>query len=66
MQNFENKLAETEKTLNNIRGIFEKNKVKQKIKDLEKTLLNENFWKDQNSAKSTIKQKKCLRNFIFL
>ena len=53
MQNFENKLISAEKSLSNIRGIFDKNNVESKLKDLEKELLKENFWKDKS-----LKQKK--------
>ena len=35
MQNFENKLNNLEKNLKNIRGIFDRNKVENKIKELE-------------------------------
>ena len=45
MQNFENRLAKTEKTLNNIRGIFDRNKVESKLEELNKTLQSENFGK---------------------
>ena len=52
MQNFENKLIKIlKRPLNNIRGIFEKNKIESKLKDIEKTLLNKNFWKDQKKVK---------------
>ena len=43
-------------------GIFDKEKVEAKLKELEKTLLLENFWKDKELAKKTIKQKKKLEN----
>ncbi len=39
-------------------GIFDKNNVKSKLEDLEKTLQKENFWKDKDLVKKTIKQKK--------
>ena len=58
MESFENKLAATEKTLENIRGIFDKNNVKSKLEDLEKTSQKENFWKDKDLVKKTIRQKK--------
>ena len=39
-------------------GIFDQQKVEAKLKDLEKTLAQENFWKDKNLVKKTVKQKK--------
>ena len=36
MQNFENKLNVVEKILENIRGIFDQNDVKKKLKEIEK------------------------------
>ena len=47
MENFEDKILKVEKTLSNIRGIFDKNKVESKLKELDKALLNENFWKNK-------------------
>ena len=63
MQNFESKLMIVEKTLNNIRGIFDKNKVELKLKEIEKSLLKENFWKDKNTVKKTVKLKKYMKVF---
>ena len=57
MENFENKLIKVEKTLENIRGIFEKNKIISKLKDLDKALTAENFWKDKNKVKKLLKKK---------
>ena len=39
-------------------GIFDKNNVKSKLEDLEKTSQKENFWKDKDLVKKTIRQKK--------
>ena len=36
MQNFENKLENVEKALNNIRGIFDKHKIEKKLEEIEK------------------------------
>ena len=58
MESFENKLIVVERTLENIRGIFDKEDIKKKLIELEKNLLKENFWKDKELAKKTIKQKK--------
>ena len=64
MQSFESKLAATEKSLNNIRGIFDKEDVETKLKELEKTLLQENFWKDKELVKKTVRQKKIFENIF--
>ena len=63
MENFESILSTTENSLNNIRGIFDKEKVEIKIKKLEEISQKENFWKDKNLVKNTIKQKKFLKIF---
>ena len=62
MQNFENKLAATEKSQQH-KGVSWKNS-KKKIKDLEK-LTKRKFLERSNSAKSTIKQKNVWGNFIW-
>ncbi|MDC1212173.1 peptide chain release factor 2 [Pelagibacteraceae bacterium] len=64
MQNFENKIAIFEKTLNNIRGYLDKQDIKTKLKDLEKTLLKKNFWKDKGLVKKTVKQKKIFEDIL--
>ena len=58
MENFENKLLIVQKVLENIRGIFDKNKIELKLKDLEEINQKENFWKDKQLVKKTVKQKK--------
>ena len=45
-------------------GIFDKNRVEIKLDEIEKTLQNKNFWKDQDTAKKTIKQKKIFENIF--
>ena len=45
-------------------GIFEKNEVEQKLKKIEGDILKENFWKDKDHAKKTIKQKKIFENIL--
>ena len=47
-------------------GIFENEKIEDKIKDLEEISLKENFWKNKNLAKKTVKQKKLLRIYLIL
>ena len=45
-------------------GIFDKNNVKSKLEDLEKTLQKENFWKDKDLVKKTVKQKKIFEEIL--
>ena len=45
-------------------GIFEKNEVEIKLKKIEGIILKENFWKDKDHAKKTIKQKKIFENIL--
>ena len=47
MQSFETILIQTSKILENIRGIFEKNNIQQKLDKISKEINKENFWKDQ-------------------
>ena len=50
-------------------GIFEKNKIKDKIQTFNKKITQENFWKDKFSAQKILKEKnffeKILDNFQF-
>ena len=39
-------------------GIFENNNISQKLKEIENTILDQNFWKDKNKAKKIVKEKK--------
>ena len=57
MQNFENKLNSTEKLLKISGGIFDKFQVELKLKEIEITLQKDNFWKNKELAKKTIKKK---------
>ena len=45
-------------------GIFDKEDIEKKLKELEKNLLKENFWKDKELAKKTTKQKKNFEQII--
>ena len=45
-------------------GIFDKNQVELKLKNIEKELLKENFWKDKNLVKKIIKQKKTFEEIL--
>ena len=64
MESFENKLLKIENTLNNIRGIFDKNQVETRLADIENTLQQENFWKDKDTVKKTVKQKKIFEDIL--
>ena len=64
MQNFESILAASEKTLENIRGIFDKNKVNLKLKEIENTLQNEQFWKDKALVKKPLDKKKIFEEIL--
>ncbi|MDA8764437.1 peptide chain release factor 2 [Candidatus Pelagibacter bacterium] len=64
MYTFENRLEITKKTLNNIRGYLDKHDVEAKLEILEKTSLQENFWKDKDLVKKTIKQKKIFEDIL--
>ena len=50
-------------------GIFDKNKIKDKIKDFETKIIDQNFWKDKLTAQKILKEKKffedILKNFNF-
>ena len=63
MENFDTKLEVTEKSLNNIRGIFDKEKITTRIQELEKITLKENFWKDKELVKKRLNKKKFLKIF---
>ena len=45
-------------------GIFENNNIELKLKDIEKTLLSENFWKDKEKVKKTVKEKKIFEDIL--
>ena len=45
-------------------GIFEKNNIKNKIKDFDKKIVSENFWKDKITAQKILKEKKFFENII--
>ena len=45
-------------------GIFENNNIASKLKEIEKTLLSENFWKDKTKVKKTVKEKKIYENIL--
>jgi len=45
-------------------GIFDKNKIKEKIQTFDQKIAQENFWKDKISAQKILKEKKFLENII--
>ena len=45
-------------------GIFEKNKIIDKIRTFDKKIVQENFWKDKLSAQKILKEKKFLENIF--
>jgi peptide chain release factor 2 len=45
-------------------GIFEKNKIKEKINTFNKKIVQENFWKEKSSAQKILKEKKFLENIF--
>ena len=45
-------------------GIFEKNKIKEKINTFNKKIVKENFWKEKSSAQKILKEKKFLENIF--
>jgi len=45
-------------------GIFEKNRIKEKILTFNKKIVQENFWKEKSSAQKILKEKKFLENIF--
>ena len=45
-------------------GIFEKQKVNEKIKIFNEKIIQENFWKNKESAQKILKEKKFLENIF--
>ena len=45
-------------------GIFEENKIKDKIQTFNNKIVQENFWKEKLSAQKILKEKKFLENII--
>ena len=45
-------------------GIFEENKIKEKIQTFNKKIVQENFWKEKLSAQKILKEKKFLENIF--
>ena len=62
METFESKIILAEKSLNNIRGIFEKEKISSKLDAINLAISKEDFWKDKNKVKKILKEKKLFEN----
>ena len=45
-------------------GIFEENKIKEKIQTFNNKIVQENFWKDKLSAQKILKEKKFLEKIF--
>ena len=45
-------------------GNFENNNIALKLQEIEKTLLNQNFWKDKTKVKKTVKEKKIYEDIL--
>ena len=45
-------------------GIFDKNNIQTKLKELEEITLQENFWKNKKLVKKTVKQKKIFEDIL--
>ena len=45
-------------------GIFEKNKIKDKIQKFDKKIIHENFWKNKLNAQKILKEKKFFENIL--
>jgi len=45
-------------------GIFEKNKIEEKIKNFDKEITKDNFWKNKLTAQKILKEKKFLENIV--
>lgn len=51
MEDFDSQIILAEKSLSSIRGIFDRNKIKEKLENLNKEISKETFWKDNNKVK---------------
>ncbi len=45
-------------------GIFENNNIELKLKEIEKSLLDQNFWKNKTKVKKTVKEKKIYEDIL--
>ncbi|MEK9917886.1 MAG: peptide chain release factor 2 [Pelagibacteraceae bacterium] len=58
MEDFDSQIILAEKSLSSIRGYLDRNKIKEKLENLNKEISKETFWKDNNKVKKTLKEKK--------
>ena len=45
-------------------GIFDKNKIKEKIQTFDNKIIEKNFWKDKLSAQKILKEKNFFKNIF--
>ncbi|MDA9078247.1 peptide chain release factor 2 [Pelagibacteraceae bacterium] len=64
MENFDTIFNTVENSLKSIRGYLDHENVENKLKKLEQNSLKENFWKDKNLVKKTLKQKKIFEDIL--
>ena len=64
MNNFQKDIELSENSLLNIRGIFDDNKIKDRILFLNSEILKKDFWKDSNQSKKVVKEKNFLENIL--
>ncbi len=46
-------------------GIFDSNKIEQRVSELDSEILKKDFWKDGNKSKKAVKEKNFLESIIF-
>ena len=64
MKNIQILKKKSKKLTNELRSIFEKNKIYSKLDDLDKKMLGANFWQDKADSQKTIKEKKLFEDLI--
>ena len=56
-----NHKLEIEKLTKELRSIFEKNDIRQKLEKNNKKMLESNFWQDKSISQKIIKEKNCMK-----
>ena len=64
MKNIQILKKKLKKLTNELRSIFEKNKIYSKLEQLDKKMLSANFWQDKTDSQKTIKEKKLFEDLI--
>ena len=64
MESFDTLFLATKNLLIILGGIFERENIEKKLKEFEAISLKENFWKDKNLVKKTVKQKKIFEDIF--